>query len=204
MFCSDYDTLVQTLQKHGFTVHTAASAEDARTIALTLVGKHSVGLGGSMTLAGLGMYEALCANGNVVFSHSVTPPAEDPYIFTKENSADWYLASSNAITRDGKLVNIDGTGNRVAGMFAGPKQVALIIGKNKLAEDVSAGYQRIKQVVAPKNAKRLNRKTPCAVDGTCHDCNALDRICRVTTVIDYKPGWVKELHLILTDAELGY
>lgn len=205
MFCQQYEKLVQTLEGRGYLVHGAATPGEARQMALALVGKGvRVGLGGSMTLAALGMYEALTEAGNTVYSHAVTPQAEDPAIFQKENSADWYLCSTNALTRDGKLVNTDGTGNRLAGMFAGPKRVCLIIGKNKLVEDVQASFARIKAVAAPQNARRLHRATPCVADGTCHDCASPQRICRVSSVIEYKPGWLEELHLILVDAELGY
>lgn len=205
MFCEDYDTVVQALENRGYTVHSARSAEEARDLALSLVGKKgSVGLGGSMTLEALGMYEALTANGNIAYSHAVISPAQDPDIFKKENSADWYLASSNALTRDGKLINTDGRGNRIAGMSAGPRQVILIIGKNKLTENEEAGYRRIKDVAAPKNAKRLVRNTPCVKDGKCHDCTSSDRICRITAVMEYVPYWVQAFHLILVDAELGY
>lgn len=205
MFCQHYEKLVQTLEERGYRVHGAATPDDARQIVLTLVGREtSVGLGGSMTLSALGMYEALTQAGNAVYSHWVTPQAVDPDIYIKENSADWYLSSTNALTMDGKLINTDGTGNRLAGMFAGPKRVCLIVGKNKLVEDVQAGFARIKEVAAPQNAKRLHRATPCATDGKCQDCASPQRICRVSSIIEYKPGWLEELHLVLVDASLGY
>lgn len=102
------------------------------------------------------------------------------------------------------LINIDGVGNRVAGMFAGPKQVCLIIGRNKLAQDLVAGLDRARNVAAPLNARRLHKQTPCTLDGRCHDCSAPQRICRVTSIIEYKPLWLDALHLILVDADLGY
>ena len=202
MFCQDYDTLVQTFEKRGFTVHSAASAQEAKALVLSLVGAGaSVGLGGSMTLAALGVYEALTASGHTVYDHA---HSKEPDIYQKENAADWYIASANAITRDGRLINIDGRGNRVAGMITGPREVVLVIGKNKLAANEAEGRLRAKNVAAPRNAKRLNLKTPCVVDGKCHDCTSPDRICCVTSIIEYRPYWVNAFHLILVDEELGY
>ena len=202
MFCEGYDTLVQTFEKRGFTVHTAPTPEDAKSLILSLIGKgNSVGLGGSMTLQALGVYEALSENGNTVYDHS---RSKEPDIYLKENSADWYIASSNAITRDGKLINIDARGNRVAGMIAGPMEIILVVGKNKLTENEAEGRMRAKNIAAPLNAKRLNRNTPCTVDGKCHECSSKECICRVTSVIEYLPYWVKAFHLILVDADLGY
>lgn len=205
MFCSDYDALVTTFEKRGFILHGAASAKEAKELVLSLVGKgSSVGLGGSMTLHDMGLYEALTAQGNTAYSHLVTSHVEDPDIYIKENNSDWYLSSTNAITRDGKLINIDGRGNRVCGMTFGPKNVILVIGKNKLTQNEEDGLYRVKNVAAPLNTKRLQKKTPCAADGRCHDCTSPDRICRVTSIIEYVPGHVNAFHLILVDEALGY
>ncbi|MDR0840198.1 MAG: lactate utilization protein [Christensenellaceae bacterium] len=204
MFCENYDAFVHTLTQHGYTVHTAASAEAAKALALSLIGAGSVGCGGSMTVKDIGLYDALGAQGNTMYNHSTVPPQERSGVFLQAARADWYLCSTNALTLDGKLINIDGVGNRVGGMFSGPKKVLLIIGKNKLADTYDAGMERVKRVACVKNTRRLNKKTPCAATGACADCSSPDRICNVTSIIEYKPGWVQELHLILVDAELGY
>ena len=202
MFCQDYDKLVQTFEKRGFTVHSADSAQKARELVLSLVAQGaSVGMGGSMTLGALGVYEALMGAGRTVYDHA---HSKEPDIYQKENAADWYIASSNAITRDGRLINIDGRGNRLAGMITGPREIILVIGKNKLALNEAEGRLRAKNVAAPLNAKRLNLKTPCVADGKCHDCASPDRICCVTSIIEYKPYWISAFHLILVDEELGY
>ncbi|MEA4970963.1 MAG: lactate utilization protein [Candidatus Pelethousia sp.] len=202
MFCQDYDRLVHTFEKRGFIVHSAASAQEVKALILSLVTPGaSVGLGGSMTLGALGVYEALTQTGHPVYDHAHSKEAE---IYQKENAADWYIASTNAITRDGRLINIDGRGNRVAGMITGPREVILVIGKNKLAANEEEGRLRAQNVAAPRNAKRLNLKTPCVADGKCHDCASPDRICCVTSIIEYRPYWVNAFHLILVDEELGY
>ena len=119
--------------------------------------------------------------------------------------ADWFVCSTNAVTRDGRLVNIDGTGNRVAGMFAGPKKVILFIGKNKLVEGgLDEAIARIKRVACPANGRRLNTNTPCALTGECTDCASPRRMCKITSIIEYPPNLLSELHLVLIDEELGY
>lgn len=204
MFCENYDQFVSLLQKRNYTVHSAGSASEAKEIALSLIGSSSVGCGGSITVHSMGLPDALRAQGCSVYFHWEVPPKERPAIFEKADAADWYLCSSNAITRSGKLINIDGNGNRVADMFFGPKKVLLIIGKNKFAETIDEGIDHIKTVACPANGKRLSRATPCAMAGRCTDCFSPDRMCNVTTIIEAKPGLIDELHLLLVDEELGY
>lgn len=127
MFCENYDKLVSNLEGRGFTVHSAASGEEAKKLVLELIGdRASVGCGGSMTISSLGLPDALRAQGNPVYFHWDVKPEERAEIFEKAKEADWYLCSTNAITMNAKLINIDGNGNRVAAMFGGPKKVVLV------------------------------------------------------------------------------
>ena len=122
-----------------------------------------------------------------------------------KRKSEGFVCSTNAVTRDGRLVNIDGTGNRVAGMFAGPKKVILFIGKNKLVEGgLDEAIARIKRVACPANGRRLNTNTPCALTGECTDCASPRRMCKITSIIEYPPNLLSELHLVLIDEELGY
>lgn len=117
--------------------------------------------------------------------------------------SDTYFTSSNAVTEDGFLYNVDGTGNRVASMIFGPKQVIVIIGKNKIVKDINAAIERNKKTAAPLNAKRLHRNTPCAKLGYCVDCKTEDRICNEYTVI--KRQAIKgRIKVIIVNKELGY
>ena len=153
MFCENYDKLVSNLEGRGFTVHSAASGEEAKKLVLELIGdRASVGCGGSMTISSLGLPDALRAQGNPVYFHWDVKPEERAEIFEKAKEADWYLCSTNAITMNAKLINIDGNGNRVAAMFGGPKKVVLVVGKNKLAADLESGMARVKAVACSKNA----------------------------------------------------
>lgn len=204
MFCENYDQFVSELEKRNYIVHSANDAAEAKAIALSLMGNSSVGCGGSITVHSMGLPDALREQGSSVYFHWEHAPADRPAIFEKAAAADWYLCSTNAITRKGKLINIDGNCNRVACMFFGPKKVLLIIGKNKFTETVDEGIERIKTVACPANGKRLNRSTPCAAAGRCTDCYSPDRMCNVTTIIEAKPGLIDELHLLLVDEELGF
>jgi len=204
MFCDQYESFVKNLESHRFTVHSAENGQEAKDIVLHLVGKGSVGCGGSMTVTGLGLPDTLREQGNDVFFHWGCLPEDRDEIFAEAAKADFYLCSANAITRSAKIINIDGNCNRIAGTFFGPKKVIMVIGKNKFAEDLESGMERAKKFACAKNAARFNFRTPCVVTGECTDCLSPQRVCKVTSIIEYLPGWVEEMHLVLVDEELGY
>ncbi len=206
MFCTDFDKLVANLERRQFVVHPTQNAEEAKSLALSLIGGGSVGFGGSITVKEIGLYDALAARGNPVYSHwHATTPAQGADARVNAARADWYVASSNAILRDGRLVNIDGTGNRVSSMIMGPKNVLLFIGKNKLADHLDAGIARIKREACPRNARRLNlNQLPCGITGQCADCNSPQRMCRVTSILEWVPRAIDSFHLILIDQEIGW
>ena len=117
---------------------------------------------------------------------------------------DLFLLSANALTADGRIVNIDGRGNRVAASIAGPSRVVYVIGRNKIVEGgVDEAIARIKRCACPPNCRRLGKKTPCAATGVCADCDSPDRICKVTAVFDRRPTGVPTLAIVV-DADLGY
>lgn len=205
MFCENYENLTRALTRRGFTVHYAKDAAQAKSVGLALIGNGSVGFGGSVTLGELKLYDTLKAQGNEVYSHTYAPPEEKDAVRLKASRAQWFVASTNAITADGRLVNIDGTGNRVASMIIGPENVLLFIGKNKYAPTVEAGIERTKRVTCPQNAQRLHLDTlPCGRTGKCADCSSPQRMCNVTTIMEGKPRLIKSFHLILIDEEIGW
>lgn len=124
-------------------------------------------------------------------------------IFKKSFFADAYITSSNAITEDGELYNVDGNGNRVAAMLYGPDKVIVICGVNKIVLDVEEAIQRTRLISAPANAKRLNRNTPCTKVGYCVDCKSPERICNDYTLIK-RQGTPDRMHVIFINEELGY
>ncbi len=197
-------TTIYALVRKGFTVHHATTKEDAAAIVTGLIPEGaSVGFGGSVTIREMGLYESLKAAGHAVHWHWMDDEPK-PAAFAGAASADVYLASSNAITSDGCLINIDGTGNRVGAMIAGPKQVILVAGANKLVEgSVPQGIARIKSVACPLNARRLGKTSPCALEGKCDASRCERSMCNVTSVIE-RPLGGHRITLVLVDEELGY
>jgi hypothetical protein len=118
-------------------------------------------------------------------------------------ACDVFLSSSNAVTVEGELVNVDGIGNRVAAMIFGPGKVIVVAGWNKIVPDVNAAIQRIRNTAAPLNAKRLELNVPCAKTGYCVDCDVPDNMCRVTTIISRKPRKT-DISVVLIAEQLGF
>lgn len=164
----------------------------------------SVTLGGSMTAFEAGVVEHLKSGRFEYFDRyeEGLTKEEIKEVFRKAFSCDGYITSSNAITEDGQLYNVDGNGNRVAAMIYGPDKVIVIAGVNKIVKDLDEAKARVERVSAPANGKRLNKKTPCAKVGYCMDCNSPERMCREYTVIKRPiPG---RIHVIFLNENLGY
>ena len=174
-------------------------------IGKTIPADATVGLGGSVTLRETGIDVLLKSRGNIVFDHwdSSKSSEENLEARRKQLTSDFFLTSINAVTTDGELVNIDGIGNRVAAMIFGPKHVIAIIGYNKIASSIDEAIGRTKNIASAKNSKRLGMNTPCAKTGFCMDCKPPVSICRITTIIAYKPT-LTEFTIILTPLDLGY
>lgn len=163
-----------------------------------------IGMGGSATLAQMNLAAALRDAGHTVHWHQGASAGEAPAIRRAAMNAGVYFASANAITEDGLIVQIDGTGNRVAALCYGPATVYLIVGRNKLVE---GGYQqavrRIKEVTCPLNARRLHLDTPCAADGHCNASVCTQSMCRMFLALERAPR-AKRTQVILIDEELGF
>ncbi len=197
---------VKALQKKKFDAFWVETAEEATQRALEIIPAGAmVGIGGSMTIREIGLFDALTERGNPLQQHWLPgiTPEEELAIRKAQLSCEYFLASSNAVTMEGELVNTDGAGNRVASMFFGPKHSIVIAGRNKLVENVQEGIWRIKNVAAPMNSKRYNSRTPCGITGHCDECNGTPRMCNVTTIIEHKPNRI-ELTVILVNEDLGY
>ena len=195
-----FDSLQETLTRAGFSVHTFPTGQAAKDwLAAQWSGK-TIGLGGSMTLEDLGLYEAL-SQGNTVYWHWRTPGAAT---LAQAAQAQVYLSSVNAVAETGELINIDGTGNRVSATLFGPRRCIFVCGVNKLCPDLASAVERVRNVAAPLNAKRLGVKTPCAVDGKCHDCKSPERICRAMVIHMGPPLGVEKCEVVLIGEPLGY
>lgn len=201
----DTQKLLKNLKTRGFIPAYFESGKEAAAYVCSLIADgESVGSGGSVTIASLGILQTLVERGNKVYSHSTVPESERSVVYQKAGSADWYITSANAVTEGGELVNIDGAANRVSALCFGVKKIIYIIGKNKIAPTLEAAIYRAKNVAAPLNAKRLNKKTPCAVTGRCHDCNSPDCICNVTTITHHPTKYQTEVHVVIAGEDLGY
>lgn len=204
-----YDTLgeklVKALTKNNFTASYVKTRQEALEKLLEAIPvTATVGYGGSVTLGELGIIPKLEERGNPVLNHMKPglTPEEMKQIRRKQLLSDVYLTGTNAITLDGKLINMDATGNRVGAMLFGPDKVFIIIGVNKAVKDVAEAEQRIKLWASPPNNKRLGYANPCAETGVCVDCQGQTRICNVLTVMHKKPR-MTDIQVILVGEDLG-
>jgi hypothetical protein len=198
---------VAALEKNGFTALYCATPQDAAEYIIAGADDSvTVGFGGSMSIASLGVEQRLREQGKEILNHSNPALSRDERleIMRRQLTCDLFMSGSNALTLNGELVNIDATGNRVGAMIFGPRKVIVVAGRNKLVDGTPQdAIERIKAWATPPNAKRLNFKTPCSSTGFCSNCNSPDRLCRVTTIIDRKPRFT-DLHVLVVNAELGF
>jgi hypothetical protein len=200
-------SVIKGLEKRhmeGYYFKTSQEAVDA--ILAMLPEGASVSFGGSETLSQSGMLDALRASDEkleIIDRTRAASPEEKKAMQRKAFSVDYYFMSTNAITADGELVNIDGNGNRVAALICGPEHIFILAGMNKVASDVQAAITRVHTNAAPPNAVRLNLNTPCSLTGVCKDCLSPDCICAHTVVTRYNriPGRIK---VFLIGETLGF
>ena len=200
----DIEKVVKSLKANRFThVEFVEDGSVAAKLVLDMIPQDAqVGIGGSTSIRQIGILEQLRKRGTVIINDAESSEIAFDDLMRRTLRSDVLLASSNAVTLDGKLVNIDGMGNRVAGMVFGPKKVILVIGKNKIVRDIDEAIDRIKNVIAPCHARYYGDKTPCATTGHCTDCNSPSRICRITTIIEKKPSST-DVVILLVGEDLG-
>lgn len=164
----------------------------------------SVAWGGSMTLKETGVMEYLENSECVIYDRmKAATPEEQKAMKANIINADYFLMSTNAITLDGELVNIDGMANRVSFLCYGPEKVLILAGMNKVVSGVEEGLRRVRDIASPPNAVRLNKNTPCAVNGRCGDCLSADCICS-QIVVTRRSTLPDRIHVILIGEELGF
>ncbi len=192
------------LEKNRMKVTICENIEEVKTLLFNMIEEGSVvSDGGSMTLLDEGIIDHLKQKKITYDSHNHSRSLEEKQIVMRRAfSADYFLTSSNAITMNGELINVDGNGNRVAAMIFGPKHVIVVAGYNKIVEDEQAAITRIKTIAAPVNCIRLNMNTPCSHTGVCGNCFSDDRICCSYVKIDYDRA--RRIHVILVKEDLGY
>ncbi len=197
---------VKALKKHGFDAHFAAGEDEARTIILDMIeGFETFGFGGSETTRSLGLTEILAARGKTIYDHwqEGLSPEQDREIRLQMGRCDCFLCSANAIAETGEVVNVDGFGNRTNAMSFGPGKVVIVAGSNKIRPDLDSALRRVWEVAGPMRARSLNMETPCAETGVCSDCNAPQRICRITTVLHRKP-MATDVSVVIINKPMGF
>ena len=199
---TDFSRVKQNLEARGFRVSVFATAAEAADYLDSAIDNTSVGFGGSVTLEQMGLYEWLERHDRVNWHWRPTVDGADAR--QAAMTAEHYITSVNGLAETGELINIDGTGNRVASTLYGHKKVWFVVGRNKLAPTYEEALWRARNIAAPKNAQRLGRKTPCAVKADrCYDCKNPERICRGLVVLWEAIGSM-EMEVVLVDEALGY
>ena len=199
------NTIIKNLNKRQMEGYYCLDSKSALKKALELMPKgSSIGWGGSKTVVDTGLMREI-KNGDykIINRDIVTDPEEKRKVFSEICCSDFFLMSTNAITLDGELINIDGLGNRVAFLCYGPQNVLILAGMNKIVTDIESGIKRARNIAAPPNAVRLKRKTPCAVTGKCEDCYSPDCMCG-QFVVTRRSNIPNRIKVILIGEELGY
>ncbi len=199
------ESIIEKFNLRGIEGYYCADREEANAKAKRfLTPGCSISWGGSMTIQEIGLIDDLKESDYTIYDRAqAVTPEEKREMFSRIVTSDFYFMSSNAITINGELVNIDGAGNRVACLCHGPEHVVIIAGMNKIVPDVKSGIARVHNMAAPPNALRLGLNTPCAEYGRCADCLSKDCICAHTVITRFSrvPGRLK---VILVGEELGY
>ena len=198
-------TIIKNLENRQMEGYYCASSQQAVEKALSLIpAGASIGWGGSMSLSETGLSDALRRGKYVIYDRDAVKSGEEQKkVFAQIFSSDYFLMSTNAITLDGELINVDGRGNRVSFLCYGPEHVLIVAGMNKVVSDVQCGIKRVHDVASPANTVRLHKDTPCSVTGRCADCLSPGCICSQTVITRFSivPGRIK---VILIGEELGY
>jgi L-lactate utilization protein LutB len=201
---------LKALRRNKFDAVYVRSREEAlQSILQRVPSQATVGAGDSLTLKQIGVFEELKKRGFTLFWPFDENVAKEKRrnVARKALLADIFLSGSNALTMDGKIVNVDASGNRVAGMIFGPKRAIVVVGVNKIVRNVEEALERIRKVAAPLNARRIREERdwellPCVETGECVDCNAENRICNITTIVEKKPRAI-DLTVIIVGEKLG-
>lgn len=197
---------VKALEKNEFTaIYCPGSRDAADYIIKEAANANTVGFGGSMTIVGLDVADKLQEMGKELLIHGRPGLTRDELltILRRQLTCDLFLCSTNALTLDGYLVNVDATGNRTGSMLFGPGKVIVVVGRNKIVTDTGEALHRIKSYAAPPNARRLNLKTPCAETGFCNDCRSPERICRATVILERRPR-LSDVRVLVVNENLGF
>ena len=201
----DLAALQTALEKKRYQVRRFARKEEAAAYLLEACRGSTIGFGDSQTMVAMGLFEALSRENTVYDPAQGADNDQFLELARQALTADCFLTSANAITQDGVIVNLDGTGNRVAGSLFGHRKMYYLISRNKVVPDLDQAIWRVRNVAAPRNARRLKLRTPCALreEARCFDCRSPDRICNGLLIQLQKMNDMEE-EILLIDEDLGY
>lgn len=199
------ERIIKGLKSRNMEGYYAETREEALSKALELMpAGSSIGWGGSMSIQEIGLKDAVCSGDYKTYNRDVCKdPAQKRQVELATYDSDFYITSTNAITEDGVMVNIDGNANRVSAIAYGPKNVIMIVGMNKTVKSVDDALSRARNEAAPINAQRFDLDTPCCKNGMCFDCKSPDTICCQILITRFSkaPGRIK---VILVNEDLGF
>jgi len=198
-------SIIKNFEKRKIKGFYCSTKEEALEKALSLIEKNStVSWGGSMTIDEIGLLDAVKKGDYKVIDRDTASNSDERWeLMRKSFFADSYITSSNALTVDGELVNIDGNGNRVAAMSFGPKKLVIIVGMNKVVRDLDCAVKRVQNQAAPPNVHRIKSNTPCSKTGYCMDCYSDDCICGQILVTRFNRN-SDRINVIIVGEELGF
>lgn len=204
------DAVKEALEKNNFSAFVAGDVTEAGRIVreeiLPGVNAGTISWGSSQTFVQTGLYDELKSDTRFTVLDTYDKSLSAEAMLERRRQSllvDLFVTGSNAVTENGQLVNLDMIGNRVAGLTFGPKNVIVLAGRNKVVADLEEAMNRIKGLAAPMNTIRLDKKTPCAKTGYCHDCSSPDRICNHWTITE--KSWPKgRIRVVLINADLGF
>lgn len=200
----EFTKLKNNLESLGYIVSEFKHAEEATKHISNQLSNRTIGIGGSVTVDEMKLYDALVSHNDVYWHMRLPENMSAMEARKRANLADFYISSVNGIAETGEIINIDNTGNRVSAISFGHDKVFLVVGENKIASSYDEALERARNIAAPLNAKRLGVKTPCAIKGDkCYDCKSPQRICRNFSVLWEKPTG-SEYEVILIHEKLGY
>lgn len=200
----EFNEIKKVLEAKGYTVSCFEKAEEAVDYLNCKIDQKTVGLGGSVTFEEMGLYEKLVEHNQVAWHQRIPEGKTSNEVRVEANASQVYLSSVNALAQTGEIINIDGVCNRVAAIYYGHEKVYLVVGSNKIAKDYESAVWRARNVAAPLNARRLGKKTPCAVNADrCYNCSSPDRICCGLSVLWTKPIG-GNFEIVLVNQKLGY
>lgn len=204
-FAAMANSIIKNLEKRNMEgYYFETSADCVKAITDSIPDGSVISWGGSETIKEIGLMEAIHNNRYELIDRSLAKtPDEAKQIYAKTVLSDYYLMSSNAVTLEGELINIDGNGNRVACLIHGPSHVIIVVGMNKIVTDVESGIARVRNMASPPNAIRLNKDIPCAVSGHCHDCLSPNCFCN-QIVVTRRSGHNGRIKVYLVGEELGF